>query len=111
MSEQNSNENQTSTKSNLDVASNETMVDPLVLRRDNEEYKIVKKLPKRFPTSKQDVYITNKTDFKVQLEKCKKMLLNQNVKRESSGTPKEAEFTKRNQVVLHAMGPAINRFF
>ena len=65
-------------------------------RRDNEEYKIVKKLPKRFPTSFNDVYVTNKTDFKAQLERCSKILFNMDSKNE------------QNEIVLHAIGPAIN---
>lgn len=66
-----------------------------ILRRDNEEYKIVRKLPSRFPKSDNDIYITKKTDFKAQLEKCTYMIRN---------------FKKSDDfVVLHAMGPAINR--
>lgn len=66
-----------------------------ILRRDNEEYKIVKKLPGRFPKRDNDIYITNKTDFKAQLERCKHLIRN---------------FKQADQIVLHAMGPAINRF-
>ena len=36
-----------------------------ILRRDNEEYQLVKKLPKRFPTSFTDIYVTTKTDFRL----------------------------------------------
>jgi hypothetical protein len=74
-------------------------LDKNILRRDNEEYKIVKKLPKRFPTRFNDIYITNKTDFKAQIEKIDHILLNEIVK------------TKNEQVgvILHAMGSAINR--
>ena len=69
-----------------------------IIRRDNEEYKIVKKLPKRFPTRPNDIYITNKTDFKAQLIKCQHILFEQ----------KRAEH-ESNEIVLHAIGPAINR--
>lgn len=67
-----------------------------ILRRDNEEYTIIKKLPKRFPSSPNDIYVTNKTDFKAQFERCKHLLY---YKIES----------EPNEIVLHAMGPAINR--
>lgn len=66
-----------------------------ILRRDNEEYKIIKKLPKRFPTRQNDIYITNKTDFKAQLQRCNHLLFEK---------PNEI-----NEIVLHAIGPAINR--
>jgi hypothetical protein len=69
-----------------------------ILRRDNEEFKIVKKLPKRFPTNYNDVYVTNKTDFKAQLERCSSILY------DTSGN------TEANEIVLHAIGPAINTY-
>ena len=64
-----------------------------ILFRDNEEFKIVKKLPKRFPTRAIDIYITNKTDFKAQLKRCEYLLRN-----------------KTNEIYIHAIGNAINRF-
>lgn len=67
-----------------------------ILRRDNEEYKIIKKLPKRFPTNFNDIYVTNKTDFKAQLERCSSLLFDTSGGRET------------NEIVLHAIGPAIN---
>ena len=70
-----------------------------ILRRDNEEYTIVKKLPKRFPTRPNDIYITNRTNFKAQLVKCQKLL-------EGTSQPDET-----NEIFLHAMVPAINRLF
>lgn len=63
-----------------------------ILYRDTEEYKIIKKLPKRFPTRVNDVYITNKTDFKAQLKRCEYLLRN-----------------KSNEIYIHAMGNSINR--
>lgn len=71
-----------------------------ILRRDNEEFQLVKKLPKRFPTRFNDVYVTNKTDFKAQLKKCENILL---------GLAKGADKSSSNELVLHAIGPAINR--
>jgi len=79
--------------------SEKTQLDKVILRRDNEEYKIVKKLPKRFPTRFNDIYITNKTDFKAQIEKIEHILLNEIVKNKN----------EQVDVILHAMGPAINR--
>ena len=72
-----------------------------ILRRDNEEFQIVKKLPKRFPTSVNDIYISNKTDFKAQLSKCAYLLFE--VPPKSPNLP--------NEIMIHAMGPAINRLF
>lgn len=72
-----------------------------ILRRDNEEYKIIKKLPKRFPSSANDIYITNKTDFKAQYERCKHLLYSKINK----------DKNEPNEIFLHAMGPAINRYF
>ena len=69
-----------------------------VLRRDNEEYTIIKKLPKRFPTRQNDIYITNRTNFKAQFEKCQSLL------------QKDRDGNDKNEIVLHAMGPAINRY-
>lgn len=69
------------------------------LRRDNEEYKIVKKLPKRFPAQPHDVYVSQKTDFRAQYEKCKYILAN--------GATSGAE--SQREVNLYAMGSAINR--
>ena len=91
-----------SNKQDKSVASN-TTVEPKndsssILRRDNEEYKIVKKLPKRFPTDANHIYVTNKTDFNAQINKCSKILQDSlNLKNEQV------------EIILHAMGPAINR--
>jgi ribonuclease P/MRP protein subunit RPP20 len=70
-----------------------------ILRRDNEEYKVVKKLPKRFPTRFNDIYVTNKTNFKAQLKKCEEILTETSTKSNETS----------NEIVLHAIGPAINR--
>ena len=69
-----------------------------ILRRDNEEYTVVKKLPSRFPTDFNHIYVTNKTDIKAQLNKCNKII-------HESITAKN----EKVEVWLHAMGPAINR--
>ncbi|KAI0237899.1 Ribonuclease P protein subunit p20, partial [Lamellibrachia satsuma] len=41
---------------------------------DKEEYILRKKLPKRLPKRKNDVYVTRRTDFKAQLVRCQTML-------------------------------------
>lgn len=82
----------------LSETTQQQQADPqTILRRDSEEYTIVKKLPKRFPTRPNDIYITNRTNFKAQLVKCQKLL-------ELSSQPDET-----SDIFLHAMGPAINR--
>lgn len=58
---------------------------------DNEEYAFRKRLPKKLPTRKCDVYVTRKTDFKGQLERCQKKLDDGNV------------------VYVHGLGAAVNR--
>ena len=75
-----------------------------ILRRDNEEYQLVKKLPKRFPTRFNDVYVTNKTDFKAQLKKCESILLGL-----AKAADKAVSAQSSTELVLHAIGPAINR--
>lgn len=84
----------TTSPNSSSAAAAKTDTTTTILRRDNEEYKIVKKLPGRFPKRDNDIYITNKTDFKAQLERCKQLIRN---------------FKQADQIVLHAMGPAINR--
>jgi ribonuclease P/MRP protein subunit RPP20 len=64
------------------------------------EVRIVKKLPKRFPKRINDVYITNKTDFKAQLNRCEHLLVDSNASNATQG---------RKEIYLHAMGNAINR--
>ena len=58
---------------------------------DNEEYAFRKRLPRKLPTRKCDVYVTRKTDFKGQLARCQKKLDDGNV------------------VYVHGLGAAVNR--
>ena len=58
---------------------------------DREEYALRKRLPKKLPNRKNDVYVTRKTCFKSQLERCQKLL--------DTG----------NEVCIHGLGAAINR--
>ena len=41
---------------------------------DPEEYAIRKRLPQNLPRRNIDIYISNKTDFKVQLERCRQFI-------------------------------------
>ena len=59
---------------------------------DPEEYTLRKRLPKRLPKRNNDVYVTRKTDFKCQLQRCQKLL--------DSG---------KNEIYIHGLGSAINR--
>ena len=59
---------------------------------DSEEYSIRKRLPQNLPRRNIDIYISNKTDFKAQLERCRQFV-------EKS----ESEF------YLHSLGSAIPR--
>ena len=58
---------------------------------NNEEYAFRKRLPRKLPTRKCDVYVTRKTDFKGQLARCQKKLDDGNV------------------VYVHGLGAAVNR--
>jgi len=60
---------------------------------DKEEYEIRKRLPPRYPVSKNDLYITRRTNFKAQLSKCQKLL-------ESGGF---------DEIYVHGLGSAVNR--
>ncbi|GAV04418.1 hypothetical protein RvY_14697 [Ramazzottius varieornatus] len=63
------------------------------LEYDPSEYQLVKHLPRQCPRGPGEVYITLKTSFKAQLERCKKLL--------------EAPGCK--SISLHGMGAATNR--
>lgn len=58
---------------------------------DKEEYDLRKRLPRKLPKRKTDVYITRKTDFASQLERAQKLL------------------DSENEVYVHGLGAAINR--
>ncbi len=59
---------------------------------DQEEYILRKRLPRRLPKRKTDIYVNRKTNFKGQLARCQRML--------DSGT---------KEVYIHGLGAAINR--
>ncbi|KAL3873050.1 hypothetical protein ACJMK2_036211 [Sinanodonta woodiana] len=58
---------------------------------DDEEFILRKRLPRKLPKRNCDVYVTRKTDFKMQLARCQKLLDN------------------GNDVYVHGLGAAINR--
>jgi ribonuclease P/MRP protein subunit RPP20 len=59
---------------------------------DQEEYTLRKRLPRKFPKRKTDVYVNRKTDFKAQIARCMKLL--------ESGN---------NEIYIHGLGAAVNR--
>ncbi|XP_005100960.1 ribonuclease P protein subunit p20 [Aplysia californica] len=58
---------------------------------DEEEYTLRKRLPPRFPLRFNDVYVSEKTNFKAQEAKCQKLL------------------DQGNEVIIHGLGKAVNR--
>jgi len=58
---------------------------------DDEEYKLRKRLPPRLPLRFNDVYVSEKTNFKAQESKCTKLL------------------DQGNEVIIHGLGKAVNR--
>eukprot|EP00061_Rhincodon_typus_P015680 g43487.t1 len=60
---------------------------------DQVEYTLRKRLPRKLPKRKNDIYVNMKTDFKAQLARCQKML--------DSGCFSE--------ICIHGLGLAINR--
>ncbi|XP_064622640.1 ribonuclease P protein subunit p20-like [Lineus longissimus] len=60
---------------------------------DEEQYTIKKRLPRTFPKRKNDVYVSSKTNLKVQLNRCLKHF-------DENGF---------QEVFIHGLGNAINR--
>ncbi|VDI74146.1 ribonuclease P/MRP protein subunit RPP20 [Mytilus galloprovincialis] len=58
---------------------------------DKEEFSLRKRLPRKLPKRTNDVYVSRRTNFKQQLERCHKLM--------NSG----------NEVYIHGLGAAINR--
>ncbi|XP_028812405.1 ribonuclease P protein subunit p20 isoform X2 [Denticeps clupeoides] len=65
-----------------------------VVEMDPVEYTLRKRLPRKLPKRRNDVYVNMKTDFKAQLSRCQKLL-------DSSTGPRE--------ICIHGLGLAINR--
>lgn len=71
---------------------NVTMASEELPKIDSTEYTLRKRLPRKLPKRKCDVYVNRKTDFKAQTERCQKML--------DAGIP---------ELHIHGLGAAINR--
>ncbi|XP_030636767.1 ribonuclease P protein subunit p20 [Chanos chanos] len=65
-----------------------------VVEMDPVEYTLRKRLPRKLPKRRNDVYVNMKTDFKAQLARCQKLL---------DGTAGHRE------ICIHGLGLAINR--
>jgi len=63
---------------------------------DPVEYTLRKRLPRKLPKRRNDVYVNMKTDFRAQLARCQKLL-------EGGGTGGHRE------ICVHGLGLAINR--
>lgn len=59
---------------------------------DPEEYTLRKRLPRRLPKRRNDVYVNMKTNFKAQLSRCEKLINN-----------------GENELFIHGLGNACNR--
>ncbi len=59
---------------------------------DPAEFTLRKRLPRRLPKRKNDIYVSNKTDFKAQEARCHKLL-----------------DTGVNEIHIHGLGAAVNR--
>ncbi|KAH0626049.1 hypothetical protein JD844_000752 [Phrynosoma platyrhinos] len=58
------------------------------------EYALRRRLPRRLPRRRSDIYVNMKTDFKAQLSRCQKLLA------PGTGCP---------EICIHGLGLAINR--
>lgn len=58
---------------------------------EDEEYTLRKRLPPRLPLRFNDVYVTEKTNFRAQESKCQKLL------------------DQGNEVIIHGLGRAVHR--
>lgn len=61
------------------------------LEMDPMEYTLRKRLPRKLPKRRNDVYVNMKTDFKAQLARCQKLL------------------DAHGEICIHGLGLAINR--
>lgn len=66
---------------------------PLGVDMDPVEYTLRKRLPRKLPKRRNDVYVNMKTDFRAQLARCQKLL-------EGGG---------HREICVHGLGLAINR--
>ncbi|XP_031144302.1 ribonuclease P protein subunit p20 [Sander lucioperca] len=66
---------------------------PPAVEMDPVEYTLRKRLPRKLPKRRNDVYVNMKTDFRAQLARCQKLL-------EGGG---------HREICVHGLGLAINR--
>lgn len=76
--------------SSADISSSHPAV---VVEMDPVEYTLRKRLPRKLPKRRNDVYVNMKTDFRAQLARCQKLL-------EGGG---------HREICVHGLGLAINR--
>uniref|UniRef100_UPI00398F46FB ribonuclease P protein subunit p20 n=1 Tax=Pristiophorus japonicus TaxID=55135 RepID=UPI00398F46FB len=69
------------------------------LDMDQVEYTLRKRLPRKLPRRRNDIYVNMKTDFKAQLARCQKML--------DSGASGDGGGV--GEICIHGLGLAINR--
>lgn len=62
---------------------------------DPGEYTLRKRLPRKLPRRRNDVYVNMKTDFRAQLARCQKLL--------------DASVGGQREICVHGLGLAINR--
>lgn len=75
------------------TASVHTDSTPAAVEMDPVEYTLRKRLPRKLPKRRNDVYVNMKTDFRAQLARCQKLL-------EGGG---------HREICVHGLGLAINR--
>lgn len=78
---------------------------------DPEEFSLRKRLPPSLPRRNIDVYVTNKTHFKAQLNRCERLIDEEitNIE-DNANCTKGTEASDRNVLIyLHALGAAIPR--
>ena len=78
---------------------------------DPEEYSLRKRLPPSLPRRNCDVYVTNKTQFKAQLDRCQRLIDEKLNTNESQGSTGDKELVPEQIVLvyLHSLGAAIPR--
>jgi len=77
---------------------------------DPEEYSLRKRLPPSLPKRNSDVYVTNKTHFKAQLNRCERLIDDGiTIAEDTVACLKEGTSEKPVLLYLHSLGAAIPR--
>lgn len=76
---------------------------------DPEEYSLRKRLPPSLPKRNSDVYVTNKTHFKAQLNRCERIIDEGIIAGDTVACLKEKASEKPVLLYLHSLGAAIPR--